>query len=284
MLIDRILFLAIYITIGKVLLQGTIQFLSQHKVLANNYRSENIPIGLGLFLWIMLLVYLILIKVIDSIGMLTILNPYLRDIEQLYTYVISLTVITFIGWLDDTIGDKHVKGFSGHWNQWKNHHILTTGLLKAAITSVMALWIVMVVDGSILLAPVQFLLIILMTNTVNLLDLRPGRSLKAFFTIALVWIVFGYWQKGILYFLPILVATVLLFPKDLQGKVMLGDTGANFLGFALGFCLIVASPYWLQTAVLFVLVGIHWIAARSSITRIVKNNYILNWIDRWGRV
>jgi UDP-N-acetylmuramyl pentapeptide phosphotransferase/UDP-N-acetylglucosamine-1-phosphate transferase len=65
---------------------------------------------------------------------------------------------------------------------------------------------------------------------------------------------------------------------------MLGDTGANYLGFALGCWLVMFAPEWLQLLSICLLVYLHWYAEKSSITKAIEHNRVLQWIDRLGRV
>ena len=81
----------------------------------------------------------------------------------------------------------------------------------------------------------NFLLVVLAANTVNIFDLRPGRAGKVYLLGFIMILLFS--QKFESYtgmFIPILAITIYYLPFDLQGKVMLGDSGANLLGASLG--------------------------------------------------
>lgn len=270
-----------YLMIGHLLLPVVIAFMVNHQVTAPNYEKRLIPIGLGVFLWVMLMIYFVLLRGLDLLGIIP-MNP------NMYVYVIALTSIFIIGWLDDTIGDKQVKGIAGHWRKWKHEGVLTTGLLKAGTTCVLALWIVLELKFSVYIGIAQFLLIVFMTNALNLLDLRPGRSLKGFFLVVLLWtavtFIFSLKESSFYYLLPVVIGALLLFPLDLQGKIMLGDTGANYLGFALGFSIAVSSPLWFQSMMIILLIWLHYIAAQSSITSKIESSHMLRWLDRMGRI
>src|SRR5690606_7007198 len=86
------------------------------------------------------------------------------------------------------------------------------------------------------------------------------------------------------YWLPIAAAALLVLPRDLGGKVMLGDTGANILGFTLGFSVVVVAPLGHLLVISVLLVALHWAAERSSLTAIIERNFVLNFIDQWGRL
>lgn len=264
------------------MLPGVIRFLISHGVTAENYRSENIPTGTGLFLGIMLILYLLLLEVVFHF--FTFINfVKILEMETLYSYIIALTIITFVGWLDDTVGDKNIKGFSGHWKKWTNDKKVTTGLLKVWITGFMALWMVVLTFENIQTAALKLTIIVLMTNAMNLLDLRPGRALKVFFILCTTLFIFGTAIQAVEYLLPVLISAFIIFHKDLTAKIMLGDTGANFLGFALGFSISISTPIGYQVVILLLLIAVHWVAAKSSITGLINNHRLLYWLDRWGR-
>ena len=76
-------------------------------------------------------------------------------------------------------------------------------------------------------------------NAVNLLDLRPGRAVKA----ARCWLPDPVWCAGppprttaarIVLGAAALGAAIALLPEDLGERAMLGDAGANALGALLG--------------------------------------------------
>jgi len=127
----------------------------------------------------------------------------------------------------------------------------------------------------------------LSANAVNLLDLRPGRALKAFFLLFLPVIYFclaeGWGTEARNYMLPVASGAVLLFPGDLRSRWMLGDTGANFLGFALGYWVTRFTPWWYQTGLAVLLTLLHWISERRSLSAMIDRIRWLRWLDRLGR-
>ncbi len=295
MLIGWLAFLTVFAAIGTVALPATLRFLLQHGMIAENYRGRKVANGLGLYLWIMLLVYYAMLQAwpllgrvhpaFDQAGCCALpaalrLAPSSRLFD---VYTLAVTVVFFIGWLDDTIGDKSVKGLKGHLNKWKEEKIVTSGIVKAAGISAVALCTVVGLGNDLPLAIVQFFILALMTNSMNLLDLRPGRALKAFFLFALLLPAAGTFRDYAVFLLPVATGALLLFAKDVRAAAMLGDAGANFIGFSLAFCIVISTPPWLQTMLLALLALLHWTAERSSITRVIENNRLLNWFDRLGR-
>lgn len=116
-------------------------------------------------------------------------------------------------------------------------------------------------------------------NLLNLLDLRPGRALKA----------------GALGAAPLLatpggglaaacVGGVLAgIGPDLAERDMLGDGGANALGAALGAAAVVAAPRPVRLALLAGVVGLTLASERVSFTQVIERTPALRALDRWGR-
>lgn len=287
MLMSIWFFFFIYLLAAVLSLSYVIRFLEHHGMVSLNYLQKKIPNSLGIYLWLMLLVYYALIHLWDRFF---IPLPLIRETiavgqegDLFSFFFLAITVVFFLGWLDDSVGDKKVKGLSGHLRTWRKERIATTGLIKAAGIGGISLWSAFEIGNSLVFALMQALLLALMSNAVNLLDLRPGRAWKSFYLIALLMAFAGVFAIQFAYLFPIFVGGILLFPKDLRGQLMLGDAGANVLGFALGFCMINTTPWWFQTWMLALLLLVHWGAEHGSITVWIERNRLLNWFDRWGR-
>jgi UDP-N-acetylmuramyl pentapeptide phosphotransferase/UDP-N-acetylglucosamine-1-phosphate transferase len=118
----------------------------------------------------------------------------------------------------------------------------------------------------------------LAANAVNLLDLRPGRALKAFSASCLVLVP----EVGQLGAAALFGAGCALLPEDLGERAMLGDAGSNALGFALGFWTL-ELPLGVTLAVLALLAGLHVYAERGSLSALIDAVGPLRYLDRLGR-
>ena len=126
-------------------------------------------------------------------------------------------------------------------------------------------------------------LIALAANLGNLLDRAPGRTLK--------WSILGY--------LPILVvagtaaagvalavvmgAAAGLLLADLREELMLGDTGANALGAALGTALVLSAGEGVRVVVVVVVLVLTLVSEVVSFSRIIEAVPPLRLFDRLGR-
>jgi UDP-GlcNAc:undecaprenyl-phosphate/decaprenyl-phosphate GlcNAc-1-phosphate transferase len=110
-------------------------------------------------------------------------------------------------------------------------------------------------------------------NVLNLLDVRPGRALKAGLVAAVVLD-----EPGVA------GAVAALLPADLAERTMLGDAGANALGAVLGTCL--AARLRTRTgrgAALAGVVGLTGLSEVVPYSRIIDALPPLRWADRLGR-
>lgn len=116
-------------------------------------------------------------------------------------------------------------------------------------------------------------------NLFNLLDLRPGRALKAASLVALplVGTVGGAPAAAVL------GAASSAIEADLAESDMLGDSGANALGAALGISLVLGAPRPVRLAALGVVVGLTLVSERVSFTRVIESTPVLRDLDAWGR-
>ena len=106
-------------------------------------------------------------------------------------------------------------------------------------------------------------------NLANLLDLRPGRALKAGAAAGL-----ALGQPG-----PAAAALALL-PADLGERTMLGDGGANALGAVLGLALARRVP---RVPALVAVVALTAASEVVSYSRVIDAVPPLRWVDRAGR-
>jgi len=161
--------------------------------------------------------------------------------------------------------------------------LLSTGALKAAGSLGLALlamsWLGLS-DGRWLLGSG---VLVLATNAFNLLDLRPGRSTKAFVLLGLgLGIGSGsprqLWTLG-LFAAPALVAGL----YDLRERAMLGDTGANLLGALAGLWLVLALSGTGEVIALILLAALTLYGELRSISGFVERTPGLRHLDSFGR-
>ena len=118
-------------------------------------------------------------------------------------------------------------------------------------------------------------------NLVNLLDLRPGRALKAV-GVAAAPLALGP-GAGAGAAAAVLGATGAAIDQDLAEADMLGDGGANAIGATLGTALVLSAPRPVRLAVLAAVVGLTVASEKVSFTKVIERTPVLRDLDAWGR-
>lgn len=195
------------------------------------------------------------------------------------------------GWQDDCSADQQTKGIRGHFGMlWKERRI-TSGMWKVwggGSTAVVISWWL---GGSSLWSQILAACMLAVSpNLLNLFDLRPVRAIKVYWLLLTLALVIGFYAGGLagsclhmLWQLPVLVATCLFFRHDAGGRIMLGDTGANMLGFCAGYLFVVGTPLGAQAVLLLAFLALHAVAEFFSISRLIERYSWLERVDRWGR-
>ena len=119
-------------------------------------------------------------------------------------------------------------------------------------------------------------------NLWNLLDVRPGRALKLFIPAAAALASTAGWPM-VEVFAGLAAAAVIALVVDLQERGMLGDCGANVLGFMVGVGTFHVLPAGWLWVVLAALVALHVVADTITLSRIIVRTPPLRWFDELGR-
>ncbi|WP_394214784.1 hypothetical protein [Brachybacterium vulturis] len=207
-----------------------------------------------------------------------------------------LAAIGTLGLIDDLLeprlrraGRPVSKGLRGHLGALRRGH-LTTGAAKALGIPLAAL-------GGALAAPAprggpmvaaDAALIAGAANLANLLDLRPGRALKAVLPAAALLALGapeaprGAGGRGLA--LAALLPGLLAMPFDLRERGMLGDAGANVLGAAVGGAATRRLPVPARLCVLGAVVALTLVSERVSFSAVIARNGPLRALDHLGRL
>lgn len=193
--------------------------------------------------------------------------------------LIGALIVFLAGVIDDGFGGT-VRGLRGHLRALLRGH-LTTGGVKLAAAVVAAAVVVAWTPRDHLWADLLALIAIAgCTNVWNGLDVVPGRALKGFVVVAIVLLVVDL--KAFL--LVCTGAAITTLVPDLRERGMLGDSGANLLGFLAGAEIVRRLPeVWLVPAALIV-IGLNVLAETVTFTRTIEAIPPLRWFDRLGRI
>lgn len=278
-------------------------FLVECGRMARNYRGREVPLGLGI-VWVFWGVAVATHQLLAMVFRLP--HEYTSSLWFEIVTAVPLVVGAFVfGLIDDAFGSAGHKGFRGHLSALV-HGRLTTGAIKLFGIGFLALlgaarpafgW-----DGLTVLTLLHYgaavLVIGLAANTVNLLDLRPGRALKAYTLLVFVTVPIGLWSlagaedalplvstllDGVLVLVIALGPVVAIWRYELGESGMLGDAGANAFGMLAGLLLISALPFAGTVVAAAILLGLNLASERVSFSAIIERTPWLAAVDRWGR-
>ena len=235
-----------------------------------NRRGRPIPVTLG---WALAVGFVPLAAVVwdqvDQIG--------LRESQA--GELLGASIVFVAGVVDDGFGGT-VRGLRGHLRALLGGHVTTGGLKLAAAVLAAAIAVAWTPRNHLWANVLALIAIAGCTNIWNGLDVAPGRALKAFLVVAVVLLVVDL--KAFLLVCTGAAAAVLV--PDLRERGMLGDSGANLLGFLAGAEIVRRLPeVWLMPAVL-VVIGLNVLAETVTFSRTVEAIPPLRWFDRLGRL
>ena len=269
--------LLVSLGVAAAIVPAAVQALHAQGFVRQNYRASAVAFPAGVALIAASLVALAPLALIDELddG-----KVFKADAGMALAYVIG---VALLGLLDDLVGaEAPARGWRGHARATLAGGF-STGALKAVGSLALALFVLRgrgLDTGEYLLATA---LVVLATNLFNLLDLRPGRSLKALILVgAGVSIgsrdLYPLWTLG-LFIGPALV----LLPLDLRERAMLGDTGSNAIGAIAGLWLVLA----LSTLAQLIALGLIAIATVygefRSLSELIERTPLLRHLDSIGR-
>jgi hypothetical protein len=198
--------------------------------------------------------------------------------------VLLIPALALLGLVDDVLGSGDHRGFRGHLAALVRGRLTTGGakLLGGAAVAVIAVSLAgggpsagrLLADGA---------LVALAANLGNLLDRAPGRAVKAGGAAALALAVATGGPSGLAGVAVVVGAAAALLLDDLHERLMLGDTGANALGGAVGLGVVTACAPGTRDIVLMALVVANVLSEVVSFSRVIDALPPLRAVDRWGR-
>jgi UDP-N-acetylmuramyl pentapeptide phosphotransferase/UDP-N-acetylglucosamine-1-phosphate transferase len=259
-----------------VVAPATGRALAQGGFVRENYRGRALPFPFGVVIVFAALVALVPLA---ALGRFVDAGALPSELALIVPYALG---VAFLGLADDVL--------SGAERGWRGHGaaILRGGFSTGALKAVGALGLALYVlaraggrDGGEYLLAVAVL--VLATNLFNLLDLRPGRSVKAFVLLG-AGLTAGAWDARPLAALGLFAAPVLVAGAyDVRERAMLGDTGSNLIGALAGLWLVLT----LSTLGLAIATGVLVIVTAygeiRSLSALIDRTPPLRFLDSIGR-
>lgn len=258
-----------------VLTPPVLERLVESGVVRENYRGTPLPVSLGLVIVPAGLLALVVLALLARLGDV---DVYPDNFGLVLLFVPG---VALLGFIDDSLSGAG-RGWRGHGNDLLKG-AFSTGVLKAACTLGLALLVASELpgsDGEFLLAAA---VLVLATNVFNLLDLRPGRSVKAFVLLGLgLTLTTANWEAlGVMGIFagPVLVVGF----YDLRERAMLGDAGSNVIGALAGLWMVLTLDTNGQLVALVVLLGLNIFGEFRSISSVIEKVPGLRHLDSIGR-
>ena len=272
MIIGHVTIFALFVGVSLASSYFILRLLSKANFKEENFLKQQVITSSGVVFLVFLVFYAIYLL---TYGQLISLKGWP------YSLLIIALGMGVLGFLDDLFGDHRFSGFAGHFGALAQGQV-TTGLLKAILGFGLSLLVAILASVGFVDIIVNTLIIALSINFFNLLDLRPGRTIKAFILSAVVIFLLSRVEGLWLVSLPVLAPVVILLWLDLKLLSMLGDTGSNFLGAMIGIWVVYSFDLKINLAVLLGLIIIHLYSEKHSISAFIGKNKVLSWLDNLG--
>jgi hypothetical protein len=264
---------------GRMLWLAMRKSWSRQAFMRQNYQGISLPTAAGIVLALTLLLVEAVRSVVAAIGIGD--GPGLSALRAA-AFVIVLS-FTLLGLLDDLVGTTGAKGFNGHFQALARGE-LTSGMIKMLGGGAAAL-----VGASLIGSPgfgtliADALIIALTANFFNLLDVRPGRSTKMGIGLFVVVAIASAFSRDLIPTAVVVGAAAALLLDDLHERLMLGDTGANALGAAVGLGIASQVSGGAQIITLIILLGLNVLSEFVSFSKLIDTVPPLKVLDQLGR-
>ncbi len=226
------------------------------------------------------------------------------------TLCVAVLGFGLFGLIDDLWGDRGTGGFAGHFSELIRRRRVTTGAIKAVggvgVAFLTAHLLSLAVHAPFAAVLTWTALLALCGNSINLLDLRPGRAIKGASLLLLTVFGVSRWLPSVelqnwwlqmqnsplgpmgfagqgdplleMVFLPIIIYAFF----DFRSKAMMGDVGSNALGALAGWYAMITLSLPGQVILVVLLLAFHLWTEKHSLTEFIAQHPVLDWLDRWG--
>ena len=253
-----------------------------------NYRSVDLATAGGLVIPVAVFFTGALIAVLSALGV----TPSAFALTALQLTSIAVGGFGLLGLLDDLAVDEGTSGYRGHLIALFSGR-LSAGSLKMVAGPAIALVVVQPASGdSFAWLVIDGAVVALAANLANLFDRAPGRVTKVA-SLCLASLVIGSIAAagglsggvlpGLFGAAVVLGAAWGLMRPEMREEMMLGDTGANPMGAALGLAVVLTQSQAIRLGVLGALVVLNLLSERVSFSSVIERVPVLRWIDRLGR-
>ncbi|CAB4558686.1 unannotated protein [freshwater metagenome] len=278
--------------LGAVLFRTLTDMLQREVFLRTNYRGRPIPTAGGI---VIVLSVFCLTAVLSVLAAVNVGLPA-GLITSCELTALAVAGFGLLGLLDDLAQDTGSSGYRGHIKSVFAGK-LTAGSLKMIAGPAFALVLVLPLrQNSLLWLLIDGAIIALAANLANLFDRAPGRVTKfSCACLALLVVSCGLTAlladslqlqafTGLIGLCVAVGAACGMLPMELKERVMLGDTGANPLGAAIGLAVVLTQNAPVRLGVLLVVLFMNLLSERVSFSAVIARVGPLRALDQLGRM
>jgi UDP-N-acetylmuramyl pentapeptide phosphotransferase/UDP-N-acetylglucosamine-1-phosphate transferase len=244
-----------------------------------NFRQRTLPTAVGVVVALVAVAGAAVVLLACSLGW----DPDPAVLDGITVVVPVAVGFALLGLLDDLGGEGQSGGFKGHLAELA-HGRLTTG--GAKLFGGAALGVIAAApfsDGDFWQLVADGALIALAANLANLFDRRPGRVVKVSLLAGVVLVAAVGLEPQLAGVALALGAAAGLLVPDLRERLMLGDSGANVLGAALGLGVLVTCSPGVRVVVLAVVLALNLVSEVVSFSKVIDRVAPLRAFDQLGR-
>jgi UDP-GlcNAc:undecaprenyl-phosphate GlcNAc-1-phosphate transferase len=241
-------------------------------LVVRNYAGRGLPAVLG---WAFVGASVVAAAVV-AVG------PFGRELDLGATVALGALVVVALAGLTDDLSGSGPRGLRGHVGSLLAGRP-TSGILKLAVGVAAGIVLAVLLGGPPLRVAAAAVLIAASVNVWNALDVVPGRALKWAVVPLGVALLTGWTGPAGLVAGSALGAAVGVLPFDILERGMLGDSGSNPLGLAVGFGLAATLPTAAVVLGAVAVLALQVAAETITISRLVEATAPLRWLDRVGR-
>lgn len=253
-----------------------LRMMYQAGAVAENHRREEVPVGTGISFPAVLTLIFTAYAIMARYGGWPVFPASYQ------AYLLGVIALGMLGFVDDMLGSRERYGL---WNNLRPLAAgqLDTGGLKTIGGFVVCFLAAFLITEGWMDCVINTFLVFFMASIMNWLDLQPGRAIKGFvlFLAAIVLIALGSVDYVLIAPLAGTVMCYLLY--DLRSRALMGDAGANILGFSLGFWAVVSLSLSARVALLLFLVVVQFLAERFAIQEADEERSLFSRINDGSR-
>ncbi len=241
------------------------------RLAVENHRGLLVPRTLGIWL---------ALAAVASVGVVAVTSRP-ASVTRAGWGALGATLLVFSAGLVDDLAPAGPRGLRNHLRALASGH-MSTGIVKVIVIVAAAMVsIALQPGGSGGVRVAGVVLVAACANVWNGLDVRPGRAIKSGLVVLLGLAMVDVALLPTLPGVALGSASALWF--DLNERAMLGDGGANLLGFTIGLGLYVVLPGWGVVLAAAVAVAINAVAETVTLSRVIEAVPPLRWFDALGR-